>query len=243
MGWCSKSLSLWLTLRQLLENVWWLLDLAKRTQHHRIAPSLSEEEEEEEADGFDGVTFQGSFRFSLSLCFSRTALRPLFLEFLDVSHFGCYSGVGCKTFLYGCSGCPRCRRHRRRCCWRADNIGFVVRGSPAHSGQDGIRLHCHGSFSLRWLSARVSNSVAISAVLWVRKLELGSWFLQTADIDEKAIRKEKPEELVTALAEAKVMVFSSRENLVLFVFSSCALALFVCWKHFMRSAFYAVGAR
>lgn len=29
-------------------------------------------------------------------------------------------------------------------------------------------------------------------------------WVKTADIDEKSIRKEKPEELVTALAEAKV---------------------------------------
>ena len=33
---------------------------------------------------------------------------------------------------------------------------------------------------------------------------LTKYVIQTADIDEKGIRKEKPEELVSALAEAKV---------------------------------------
>jgi len=39
-----------------------------------------------------------------------------------------------------------------------------------------------------------------------------SWGLQSADIDEKEIRKEKPEELVVALAHAKVTLalFCSR---------------------------------
>ncbi|KAF8012509.1 hypothetical protein BT93_I0614 [Corymbia citriodora subsp. variegata] len=41
--------------------------------------------------------------------------------------------------------------------------------------------------------------------------EMGYDFtVMTADIDEKAIRKEKPEELVTALAEAKVVVHEGR---------------------------------
>ncbi|KAL3723837.1 hypothetical protein ACJRO7_035932 [Eucalyptus globulus] len=41
--------------------------------------------------------------------------------------------------------------------------------------------------------------------------EMGYDFtVMTADIDEKAIRKEKPEDLVTALAEAKVVVYEGR---------------------------------
>ena len=44
----------------------------------------------------------------------------------------------------------------------------------------------------------------------VKKLTL-LWF-QTADIDEKGIRKEKPEELVMALAEAKVCKILQNNN-------------------------------
>lgn len=49
--------------------------------------------------------------------------------------------------------------------------------------------------------------------------EMGYDFtVMTADIDEKAIRKEKPEELVTALAEAKAdAILSSLQNVDSFV--------------------------
>ncbi|XP_022741111.1 maf-like protein DDB_G0281937 isoform X4 [Durio zibethinus] len=49
-----------------------------------------------------------------------------------------------------------------------------------------------------------SSSMARQRIL----AEMGYEFtIMTADIDEKSIRKEKPEELVTALAEAKVVVY------------------------------------
>ncbi|CAI0436171.1 unnamed protein product [Linum tenue] len=49
-----------------------------------------------------------------------------------------------------------------------------------------------------------SASIARKTIL----AEMGYQFtVMTADIDEKAIRKEKPEELVMALAEAKVVVY------------------------------------
>ncbi|XP_052195196.1 uncharacterized protein LOC127803177 isoform X2 [Diospyros lotus] len=49
-----------------------------------------------------------------------------------------------------------------------------------------------------------SSSMARRQIL----AEMGYKFaIMTADIDEKSIRKDKPEELVTALAEAKVVVY------------------------------------
>ncbi|XP_007046933.2 PREDICTED: maf-like protein DDB_G0281937 isoform X5 [Theobroma cacao] len=49
-----------------------------------------------------------------------------------------------------------------------------------------------------------SSSMARQRIL----SEMGYEFtIMTADIDEKSIRKEKPEDLVTALAEAKVVVY------------------------------------
>ncbi|TYI40960.1 hypothetical protein ES332_A02G200600v1 [Gossypium tomentosum] len=49
-----------------------------------------------------------------------------------------------------------------------------------------------------------SSSMARQRIL----AEMGYEFtIMTADIDEKSIRKEKPEDLVTALAEAKVVVY------------------------------------
>ncbi|XWS45418.1 hypothetical protein CRYUN_Cryun15aG0135100 [Craigia yunnanensis] len=51
-----------------------------------------------------------------------------------------------------------------------------------------------------------------SSMIWQRILaEMGYEFtIMTADIDEKSIRKEKPEELVMALAEAKADPIMSR---------------------------------
>jgi hypothetical protein len=51
-----------------------------------------------------------------------------------------------------------------------------------------------------WLMYVVANFLSVLAD------EMAIWSLccQCADIDEKAIRREKPEELVKALAEAKV---------------------------------------
>lgn len=54
--------------------------------------------------------------------------------------------------------------------------------------------------------------------------------LQTADIDEKAIRKEKPEDLVMALAEAKVQS--------LFIFEFDIFVRFHMWLCFELSKWH-----
>ncbi|MBA0851330.1 hypothetical protein Goshw_017771 [Gossypium schwendimanii] len=52
-----------------------------------------------------------------------------------------------------------------------------------------------------------SSSMARQRIL----AEMGYEFtIMTADIDEKSIRKEKPEDLVTALAEAKAIAIMAR---------------------------------
>lgn len=50
-------------------------------------------------------------------------------------------------------------------------------------------------------------------VLSLRALKLNWFVVQTADIDEKSIRREEPEELVMVLAEAKVGHFLSSGDL------------------------------
>ncbi|XP_039158625.1 7-methyl-GTP pyrophosphatase isoform X3 [Eucalyptus grandis] len=71
---------------------------------------------------------------------------------------------------------------------------------------------------LFWLLAVVAVVVVVQIILGSSSMprqhilaEMGYDFtVMTADIDEKAIRKDKPEELVTALAEAKVVVHEGR---------------------------------
>lgn len=79
-----------------------------------------------------------------------------------------------------------------------DNLGIIVNGSSTNSNRNGIWIHNYGMLFL---------SLSSVFFIWYQILEdlISFMFLiQTADIDEKGIRKEKPEELVMALAQAKV---------------------------------------
>jgi hypothetical protein len=104
-----------------------------------------------------------------------------------------------------------CALHRRPN--DAANLGFLVGVAPPDSVRDGIQVHTSCWLSVPSLVShamlqeilphRFSTSVRLYFPFLVCLLPRG---LQSADIDEKEIRKEKPEELVVALAHAKVIL-------------------------------------
>ena len=103
------------------------------------------------------------------------------------------------------SACPDRRRLR---CVAADP-GVVVGGAQAHHRGDGAGVPGHGGSccSAAWLAllpaADGSDSAGEMECLWICLLSFCVWF-QTADIDEKSIRRGNPDDLVMVLAEAKV---------------------------------------
>jgi hypothetical protein len=84
---------------------------------------------------------------------------------------------------------------------------IVVAGTPRDLGRHGIRVHRHG-----WLailepcnsSPSVSSPIEFPATYRCLFMSDSPCVSQSADIDERAIRREEPEQLVKALAEAKV---------------------------------------
>ena len=80
----------------------------------------------------------------------------------------------------------------------ADCTGIVLGSTPQDSIRNGIPIHDNGITYMKLIRFGFEYLRCGFLKLW--------YFVQTADIDEKSIRKETPEELVMALAEAKVRV-------------------------------------